>query len=151
MAVNGIKHTTSDPYHPSTNGLSERFVQSFKVALRASKKDRGSVQTQLSNFLLVYRNAPHCITNETTANLFVGRLLQSRLDLNLRLADQQIKIKTCRHCNVRTFVPGQSVAIRDYRSRSQKIRVDTWSGVQTNRSCVLKSTSCTWCLLAPSF
>lgn len=30
IALNGIKHITSAPYHPSTNGLAERFVQSFK-------------------------------------------------------------------------------------------------------------------------
>ena len=33
---NGIKHTRSAPYHPSTNGLAERFVQSLKQGLKAS-------------------------------------------------------------------------------------------------------------------
>ena len=39
----GIKHINSAPYHPSTNGLAERFVQTFKNALRASESDGQSL------------------------------------------------------------------------------------------------------------
>ena len=57
MKRNGIKHIKSTPYHPSTNGLAEQFVQTFK---RAMLKDFGSRPThhQLENFLLVYRSSP---------------------------------------------------------------------------------------------
>ncbi len=30
MKANGIQHIQSAPYHPSTNGLAERFVQTMK-------------------------------------------------------------------------------------------------------------------------
>ena len=33
---NGMKHTKSAPFHPTTNGMAERFVQTFKKALRAA-------------------------------------------------------------------------------------------------------------------
>ena len=33
LSVNGIKHSKSAPYHPSTNGLAVRFVQSLKQGL----------------------------------------------------------------------------------------------------------------------
>ncbi len=42
MKKNGIKHLTSAPYHPSTNGLAERFVKealtSAKEALKSAKR-----------------------------------------------------------------------------------------------------------------
>lgn len=119
-AVNGIRHTTSAPYHPSTNGLAERLVQSFKQALKASKKNNGSVQKKLSNFLLAYRNAPHSTTFETPARLFMGRDLPSRLDLikpniRRRVEQKQQEMQERRKTRVRTFEQGDPVSVRDYR------------------------------------
>ena len=39
MKRNGIKHMFSAPYHPATNGLVERFVQTFKKAMKDGEKD----------------------------------------------------------------------------------------------------------------
>ena len=30
MAANGVRHITGAPYHPTTNGLAERLMQTFK-------------------------------------------------------------------------------------------------------------------------
>ena len=114
---NGIKHVTSAPYHPSSNGLAERFVQSFKSAMKASKKDEGSVQTKLSNFLFAYRNAAHATTGESPAKLFIGRTLPSQLDLLKPNLEQHVKNKQFDVANrrssvLRTFEPGQTVIVR---------------------------------------
>ncbi|XP_060074282.1 uncharacterized protein K02A2.6-like [Ylistrum balloti] len=119
MKSNGIKHTTSAPYHPSTNGLAERFVQSFKSAMKASK-DSGSIQKRLANFLLAYRNSKHMTTNESPAKLFMGRNLPSRLDLikpdvRRRVNEQQWKQESKRRVLCRSFSVGEKVAVRDYR------------------------------------
>ena len=45
---NGIRHITSAPYHPSTNGLAERAVQTFKQGMR--KSGPGDLDTQPARF-----------------------------------------------------------------------------------------------------
>ena len=37
MKKNGIRHICTIPYHPASNGLAERFIQSFKQALQAAE------------------------------------------------------------------------------------------------------------------
>ena len=81
LRENGIQQILSSPYHPRTNGLAERFVQTFKLAMKAAKNDSGTVQTKLSKFLIAYRNKPHSTANECPATLFLGRKLTTRLYL----------------------------------------------------------------------
>jgi hypothetical protein len=61
--------------------------------MKASKKDSGSVQTKLANFLLAYRNASHATTGESTAKLFLDRTLPSRLDLLKPNSERDVKSK----------------------------------------------------------
>ena len=81
LKENGIKHVRSAPYHPSTNGEAERFVQTFKNAMKAAKNDIGSFETKLARFLLVYRSTPNTTIGESPAELLFHRQIRTRLSL----------------------------------------------------------------------
>ena len=70
--------------------MAERFVQTFKQALRAALTEKKSISWKLANFLLAYRSTPHALTGETPAVLLMGR--NKKLDL------------------------GQAVVVRNYRA-----------------------------------
>ncbi|XP_039602164.1 uncharacterized protein K02A2.6-like [Polypterus senegalus] len=118
---NGIRHITSAPWHPATNGQAERFVQNLKRALRAMTNEKLTLQQKLANFLFAYRNSIHATTNQTPAMLFFGRPLRSRLDLlqpNIKQTVQDRQIKQGHKATdkvTRSFAIGQSVLARSYR------------------------------------
>ena len=79
MDQNGIKHICTAPYHPSSNGLAERAVQTFKQSLR--QIPGSSVREKLAKLLFKYRITPHSSTGVAPAEFLMGRRLRSRLDL----------------------------------------------------------------------
>ena len=81
MKANNIRHTFSASYHPATNGQVERFVQTFKQAMRSATCYSGAVKRHLAKFLFAYRNAPHATTGDSPAMLLMGRGLRTRLDV----------------------------------------------------------------------
>ena len=121
LQQNGVKHVTSSPYHPRTNGLAERFVRSFKTAMKKCNKVNNK---EINLFLMTYRITPQATTGETPAKLLIGRNLRTRLDLlkpdiSSRVRQKQDNMKLSRHTGskVRMFTMGQSVMVRDYRGK----------------------------------
>ncbi|CAB3239859.1 unnamed protein product [Arctia plantaginis] len=81
LKKNGIKHVTSAPYHPSSNGEAENAVRTVKRALKKADVLRVPLHTFLQRFLMDYRNTVHSTTGETPSKLLLGRNLRTRLDL----------------------------------------------------------------------
>ena len=77
---NGIKHIKSSPYHPSTNGQTERFIQTLKKALKAGK-DEGFLKQRLADFCSVIELHLMQQLRKLPCVLLMGIALHTRLDL----------------------------------------------------------------------
>lgn len=109
----GIVHILTAPYHPSSNGQAERFVQTFKQNLRKvlpNSPTRSQVDAELNKFLLSYRRAPHVGTGESPARLFLNRNIRSGIDL-LKASTSK---KNQQLSTTREFAAGNTVMFRNY-------------------------------------
>ena len=108
---NGIQHIRSAPYHPASNGLAERAVQTVKNGLR--KTVGPNLETRLYRFLAMYRLTPQTTTGESPAELLLKRRPRSRLDLTCPdiqgkvLSKQSSSLRD--RCNERSFFCGDAV------------------------------------------
>ena len=125
MQANGIKHITSAPYHPATNGLAERAVQTMKQGIR--QMQNGSIEEKLAKFLFKYRITPHSTTGVSPSELLMGRRIRSRLDLLLPdltsvVQDKQLKQKQAHDKKKpdRNFIIGDTVFAEDFTASSEK-------------------------------
>ena len=109
VTKNGIQHLTIAPYHPASNGLAERAVQTLKVALR-KEGGRENLETQIARVFFNYRITPHTTTGIAPAELLMNRRPRSHLDLlhpdvSGAVRRKQLKQKVghdC-HCHQHTF------------------------------------------------
>ena len=120
LKSNGVKHIKSAPYHPSTNGIAERFVQSFKRAMLTNESL--PLEQRLASFLLQYRTTVHATTNATPCMLLMNRQLRTRLELlrpniGAQVANKQANQKEShdQHSRDRKFMIGQKVMVRNLR------------------------------------
>ena len=121
MKKNGVKHVKTPPYHPASNGLVERAVQTFKSGMK--KLSEGSVETKVSRFLFKYRLTPQTSTGVSPPELMFSRRLRSPLD-NIRPSlerktncnqERQRKAHDS-HARNREFGLGDRVYVKNYGS-----------------------------------
>ena len=124
----GIKHILLAPYHPSSNGLAERFVRTFKRAMIAGEKDGRTPSNRLAEFLLRYRASAHTTTGVAPSELFLQRRLRTIFDLlkpdtrgmvTSKQTDQ--KQHHDKHVKLRDLFVGTPVMVRDYHHSHQWI------------------------------
>ena len=113
----GINHALTAPYHPSTNGEAERFVQTFKTSMQ---KHNGALQKNLCQFLLHYRSTPHTTTGKTPAEIMFGRNIKTRMDLlhpqSKERKQEKPKSEVSFGKNASKLEVGDAVWMRNYRS-----------------------------------
>ena len=123
MKANGIKHIRCAPYHPSSNGCAERFVQTFKKGISSGGHRNLSKEQQLMSFLLTYRTSPHSTTGVSPCKLFLNRELRTRLDLLFPDVRRRVEEKQENqmkhhdsHARARDLTIGQRVMVRNFRA-----------------------------------
>eukprot|EP00731_Ephydatia_muelleri_P033589 Em0033g5a len=109
----------SAPYHPSSNGMAERAVQTVKQGVK--KMTTGTLRDKLARFLFQYRITPQTTTGVSPAELLYGRRLRSRLDalhpnLAERVERRQQGQKAAHDTNAveRSFQEQESVYVKYY-------------------------------------
>ena len=94
-----IKHITSPPYHPASNGAAENSVKTVKNGLTKMIGGRFSISGEelnnlLADFLFDYRTTKHCTTGVAPSVLMFGREIKNRF-ANLKKNNIECKIKIC--------------------------------------------------------
>lgn len=109
--------------HLATNSLAKRFVQTFKCTMSAFESDL-STEEKLARFLLSYRNTQHSTTNVSPAELMLGRMVRTRLDLlrpdlrqSVRKRQEQQDVRP--NSTPRRVEEGGPVMVRDYLSSNK--------------------------------
>ena len=137
LKSNGIRHTRTAPYHPASNGLAERAVQSFKLGMK--KLTVGSLEARVARFLFTYRITPQTTTGISPSELLLGHRLCCHLDficpnLDSKARQSQYRQKETHdfHAQDRDFQVGDHILAKNFSSGS-------WNHSQKNWSCFIYS------------
>lgn len=127
---NGIRHVTSAPYKPQSNGAAENSVKTFKVGMSKLMNDQMnkcvSIDVAMSRHLFYYRSSVHSTTQETPFKLMFGREMKTQFDqlrpnmlkrVQDRIEDRLRKDNEGRRTN--EFEEGDAVWIREYKGNSE--------------------------------
>lgn len=114
---NGIRHVTTAPFHPQSNGQAERFVDTFKRAVRKIQEGEGNIKQALEIFLLTYRTTPNpnVPDGKSPAEAMYNRPLRTSMDL-LRAPHEPVPATTspANSSQPRTFAPKDTVYAKVY-------------------------------------
>ena len=126
LSSNGVRHVKSPPYHPQSNGVAERCVQTFKGAMKSMKDEPGDISTRLLQLLFQYRCTPHATTGTSPAQLFLGRTLRTRLSMLHRDLAERVRVKQEKQQN------SGPLAQRVFEKEISKLRLSRSMGERRN-------------------
>ena len=112
----GIQQVPVPTYSPNSNGICERAVQSFKTAMRKASQQSTDFDSNLTRWLLHYRNTPQTTTQETPATMMLGRSTRTLLSLLDPLTRKQKSDLTVDKRKLRRFDIGSKVRVLEVRS-----------------------------------
>lgn len=113
--LNSIQHLTTAPFHPSSNGVAERAVRTFKQSFSKIMEEENNRDLAIFKYLSTYRFTPDPSTGKSPAELLHGR--QPRNLLSVMLPDYHPKPLE----GETKFVVDQSVFTRVFSGRQKWI------------------------------
>ena len=126
LELNAIRHAKLSPYHPSSNGLVERAVQSLKNGLKKVKE--GTLEARIAKILFQYRITPHSTTGIAPAELLLRARPRSRMyalfpktAVRVQAKQEQQKSTHDTTARNRSFSVGQSVLVRNFAAGERRI------------------------------
>lgn len=76
LTNNGIQHVTTPPYHPASNGLGERAVQTAKSSLKKFMRDEKLIkltpELRVCHFLFRYNHTPSTQTDQSPMKMMLN-------------------------------------------------------------------------------
>ena len=116
LSRNKVKHTLIAPYHPQSNGLAERTVQTYKRMF--SKFKDCSLQTKVSRTLFAYRSKIHSVTGQSPAEMMFGRSFRSPLSI----LKPKVSFENDNNTKDSKFKIGDAVFARNFGKGSQWVQ-----------------------------
>lgn len=132
----GTKHLFTALYHPSSNGLAERMVRTFKEVVKKLTMDGYEAIEAAEIFLQDYRATEQSTTGKTPALKFLGKEIRTPInrinmdtDENRELIDKQTK-----------YEKGDEVYVKNYTKSREKWHPATIEKIMGNRMYTVRST-----------